>query len=496
MQQRSERKVYLAILAGLGGMTACSHVASAAGTIGVNFSGVNMNDVGALTLFNVSPPDTMGSVGPSHYVEFVNNAFAIYNKTGTVAQAAISDATFWQNAGITSTVTAGGGGTGLTDPRIIYDPNSSRWYAIEINTTATNNQILVGRSNSSDPTAGWKAVNFTGQSGNFGDFPTLGIDANGVYIGTNNFTSSTGSGANNSIYSIPKTDLLAATPVVTNMTRFDNVSFGNAPQPVVDFSASKAAAVVISVPNFATNTSFLKRTITGTTAAGATLSSSSSITVTLPYSSPPEATQPGAGAPNIDASDQRVPANIYQVGNLAFLAHTVTPTGGTRASVRWSVLNLTTNTSVSEGTIADSTYDYFQPAIAVNNNGDVVLTYNRSSNVDTSATGNLSIYMQVGTSVGGVLTFQPAQLISQSSISNYNTVFSGTERWGDYSSVTIDPTNQNSFWAINEIPLSSSQWSTQITQITVPEPGMLSIATLGLGGLLLRRRRQLARAGV
>ena len=44
----------------------------------------------------------------------------------------------------------------------------------------------------------------------FGDYVTMGLDADGVYLATNNFGGPTGFDV--SIYSIPKADLLLPTP--------------------------------------------------------------------------------------------------------------------------------------------------------------------------------------------------------------------------------------------------------------------------------------------
>ena len=104
----------------------------------------------------------------------------------------------------------------------MFDHASGRWFASEITTTSTGNKVLLGRSNSDDPTGTWKGVSFTANSG-FGDYDTLGLDADAVYIGTNNFTSSTGSLTVVSLFSIPKADLLANTPSITNMTSFENL---------------------------------------------------------------------------------------------------------------------------------------------------------------------------------------------------------------------------------------------------------------------------------
>src|SRR5205807_4641134 len=130
----------------------------------------------------------------------------------------IPDTTFWTNAGINPRTIA----AGLSDPRIIYDSASGRWFAAQITVDNTGNKVLVARSNTSDPTGAWKATSFTGNAG-FADFPTLGLDANGVYVGTNNFTNSTGTFTGASLFSIPKSDLTASTPSVTHMTSFENL---------------------------------------------------------------------------------------------------------------------------------------------------------------------------------------------------------------------------------------------------------------------------------
>ncbi len=50
----------------------------------VNFEGVSNQDNFNIFGFRVNPPDPVGDVGPNHYVEMVNLAFAVYDKTGTL----------------------------------------------------------------------------------------------------------------------------------------------------------------------------------------------------------------------------------------------------------------------------------------------------------------------------------------------------------------------------------------------------------------------------
>src|SRR3954468_13720805 len=93
--------------------------ATASGTyvvmIGANFEGANQGIAGG-----VIPPDTDGAVGPSHFVELVNGAYRVYDKSGALFQES-SFADFWSSAGVSSV--AG------FDPRALCDHDSGRWFA-------------------------------------------------------------------------------------------------------------------------------------------------------------------------------------------------------------------------------------------------------------------------------------------------------------------------------------------------------------------------------
>src|SRR5262245_41423670 len=94
-----------------------------AAAIGTNVAGSGDN--------SFAPPDTDGAVGPSHYVQFINGYYAIYTKAGVrLGGFPISDNQFWNNAGISTSIT----NTGLSDPRILFDPLSDRWIVAEITT--------------------------------------------------------------------------------------------------------------------------------------------------------------------------------------------------------------------------------------------------------------------------------------------------------------------------------------------------------------------------
>ena len=286
---------------------------------------------------------------------------------------------------------------GLTDPHIVYDYNSQRYFAVEITEDTTNNKVLIARTNSAgaDPTvlSNWTATSYTGIASNFADFPMLGIDANAVYISSNNFNAG-GSSTNRTLTSIPKADLLLATPSVANRSSTNRTSSGDTPQPVVDFSSTKGAGVFVGVPNTINNsTSLVYTKVTGTGAAGATFGTASNVTVpsfNIPTNSAP---QPD-GTVQLDNGDGRIPYHAYQVGNDIWICAS---RGGIRrrqcrSAVAWYRINYNsggTASLVASGLLQDTTghFDYFNPSIAANVNGDVVISVSRSGDSTTGTAG-------------------------------------------------------------------------------------------------------------
>ena len=455
-------------------------------TIGTNFTGNTLADVQSLTGSTIAPPDTDGSVGNSHYVEFTNGTFAIYNKSnGSLAVPKISDQTFWQNAGLSS--------SGLSDTRIIFDPRSQRWFAAEITTSSTGNSVFVARSNTADPTQGFKAVSYVANSG-FADYPSLGVNADGVFIGSNNFTSSTGSFKGVSITSIPKADLLLATPTVANRTTKEDTSanLGFTLQGATDFGASNGHGSILATNN--ANFGQLNRTdITNVAGSGAAIFGATTVINVGATSSPGLGHQPD-GTQQIDDSDDRIGGNVYKVGNLLYSAHGVT-VGSTNA-IRWYIINDLTN-AVQEGTLSSPLFDYSYPSIAANANGDVVIGFSRSG---AGVGGNISSFAAVGSTTGGTLSFGAPLLLKAGESTGYH-LFGGTgERWGDYSATSVDPSDSSSFWTVQEYAgPGSNSWKTEVTQIrigsvTTPEPGLpaLGFGLLFVFGAARRRRRRTA----
>ena len=502
-RQRAASTLTLAAAVGVGLSLLGLVPAGRAQTILQNFAGVNLSNTFALRS-QATPPDTMGTIGPDNFVEFINGAYASYSRTGALQGTIATDTAFWTAAGISPAVT----GAGLSDPRIIFDPGSQRWFATQINVSATGNQVLLARTNGTDPSVGnWVGTNFTLAPGNqFADYPTLGVDSRGVFVGSNNFNATGTAFTGVSLASIPKADLLLAAPSVANRTTFnqatDSPSLGFTLQGVTNAAASGTSSVLAASAT-AFNQVNLTR-INGPQAAGATLSATT--VVATAFDGNPTLVRQPDGTRQVDGLDQRFSASVVQVGNKIYAVNSInngnfgsSPTAAGFNSVHWLVLDATTNATLAEGLIQDGAHDYFQPSIAANASGNIVIGFNRAG-AGASPGDNLSSFAAIGrTDANGNVVFDAPILLAQGVVGNYHLLGGPGERWGDYSATTVDPLDPTKFWTIQEIPLAKvdgqDRWGTQITEIAinaVPEPAVAWLTLLGGAGLAgwARRRRQ------
>lgn len=456
---------------------------AAAQTVTRNFAGISFTDIGS----SLTPPDTMGAVGINDVVMFCNGGFAVYDKTG--ARSVLkSDSQFWLDAG----VAAGSISSGVTDPRITFDPTVNRWIATQITRSSSNNLVLVGRSETSDPKGAWKATSYVGVTNRFADYDTLGVDSRNIYIGTNNFNLATGNLVSLGMTVIPKADILATTPTVANAKRFTDTTgtLGYTPRGVTNYTGDPGhgALMAVSVQNWQTTT---RLTVNGT---GTATTLSPPVNIATLYDAAPgpiDPTQPGGT--QIDVVDSRYTGEITQVGDNIYMTNTVI--NGGRDAVHWLVIKESTNTIVGEGLIADPAFDFLQPSIGVNADGTFLIGFNRVGT--TATTGNISIYGAIGTTSGTGISVGSPFLIQQGTVANFIGPSFDTgvsKRWGDYSATVVDPTDRNLFWTFQEIPATATSWTTRVSAVAVPEPATWVMAGVGIGvAAVLRRWRRLSR---
>lgn len=427
------------------------------------------------------PGDGNGAVGPAHFVELINGRFSVYDKATGGRVASATDLEFWKNAGAPLAA-----GWIPADPRVVYDAVSHRWFASMIDFDPSgvdpgHNHFLLAVSATPDPAGSWTGFKFPVDPtrGFFGDFPTLGIDAKGVYLSADMFDL-TGRSVGPTLVTLPKKDLVAASPTIANRKSFGQLTYaarGYILQPAVATGSPTTTGSLLATADlgydFADHTTLFLSTVVGVdTPATETLPAKTVITVPA-YTSPINPIQP-SGYDGLDDGDARFSACVRRVGDILYAVHGTEV--GDRAAIRWYRINALNGALLESGTLSDPELDLFYPSIAANEAGVVVIAYN-----GCSPTTYISAYAVTGQPVGGTLQFGPPLLLV-AGLDSYDTSdpSSGdpTSRWGDYSATTVDPEDPNRFWTIQTYPVDAFTWATQVTEL-ITGPASLRISQEG-----------------
>ena len=458
------------------------------------------------------PPDTMGAVGTTQFLETNNGANTVYDKNTGAILSRKSMTQFWADIG------QPGGANG--DQRVLFDHYTNRWMAIGFGTSG--NSINFGVSDTSNAMGTWKTMNVTGASIGVPlttlDYPTLAMDDKGVYVGTNNFPNA-GGFSGTSLIVIPKTSLFGGVLSMAGSTVFTTPypagpNNGFAIQAAVNWQGNPGNTVAVVADSCDTNDQVFYK-VNGVNASFATQTPSVITAGTAYANSAGKGRQPD-GSRVVDTLSPRITANAVQYNGRVYSTSTIQGAGDF-AVIRWNAVDANTGLLVAQGELSGGNYDRYEGSIAINEFGQAVIGFNRSGfahgdgNGDGLDDGNISFMArtyQVDSS-GALVDLGSELLLKASLVSDYHCGIRTNpaacrERWGDYAAVTFDPLDHSRFFAIGEyaedwaiLPGFTTTpraiWATYIASITlvpelVPEPGSFALLALSLVALSLTRR--------
>jgi hypothetical protein len=428
----------------------------------VTYAGPSFQSVGTLNGAYMIPPDSASAVSESAVILATNGELQVYTRgTSNTALTKIKDVSLDSFFGT----------TGTFDPRVVYDSVTHKLVVVAVDQNAGgSSHIHIAVSD--DATAG----HFTFQTINtaltvngvlsWADFPQVGLDGLGnLYLTANmfDFASSNWQGglmwiANETTAGATVVDPSAAAGVGELFSLAPTATATGNGNYLVSYNSARAAnghnlldVLHVDSAGHATHAPIDVGPIDQLAPGGG---------LTAP--------QPGT-ATAIMADDSRTASVVYKNGYL-YVAASILPSSGVDAghtTAHWWVLSVDATSGapalVNQGDISGNTYiagsnlRSYYPSLAVDDNGNMAVSFSGSGPTNgTGYTGNPSAYeVLVHDAAHTATTEVGGWQVLEAGVANYVRTFGGPDnRWGDYSSISLDPQNPGHFWAFNEYAMA------------------------------------------
>ncbi len=473
-------------------------------TPSLTFNGASQVDNAAQGAGSVLPPDTNGDVGPNNYVSSVNLVLKMFDKSGNVVAGPVKTSSLFAAlpAGDPCRVQNDG------DAIVLYDSLADRWHISQFGVPSGNATYqCVALSVSGDPTGAYYVWSYAYPISAVNDYPKVGVWTDGYHMTFNQFNIAGTAYLGVGILTQDRKKALVGDPtaaaVYFNLGSIDSSSFGMLPGDIDGYVAppegmaeiigelnSKDQGDIIDgiqmykwIPNFANP-------------------GSSSLTVVDSVSLQAFDGRNPSGRSDIEqmggaALDSIAPRSMHRfayrnlgtnanpinsyVGNFTVNVSGAAPTGNPpvaltaatfQAGIRWfemrragdamSVYDQGTH-NLTPGDGANGLNNWMG-GIAQDNRGDIALGFSQAG---TTQRANIMIAGRTNnTPNSGTLNEGEALMYAAGGSQT-----SSSGRWGDYSAMSIDPTDDCTFWYTQEYyaTTSSSGWSTRVGKFRYPQ---------------------------
>jgi hypothetical protein len=513
---------------------------------GLNFFNQRFSNNG--NQFSVEPPDQALCAGNGFVVESTNDVLNVFGPDGTSLLGVTDLNTFYgYPAAINRAVNPLTFGPSITDPTCHFDPDTQRWFHVVLTLdravpTSQNlngkNHLDIAVSNTSNPLGSWTVykipVQNDGTDGTqdhgcvarvtggrlvhaqcLGDYPHIGMDANGFYITTNEFDLfSPGRFHGAQIIAISKRQLAAGAPTI-NVVEFNTTALtANQPfnlpgftvfpaiSPGTDFRSDNGGTefLLSSLAVFSNTGAFDEIVLWQLTntqsldAATPSVNLASSTVNTITYAVPPSSTQKvgpfplgqcladttigtpfglgcwrfffASGGPFINpetrppSNDSRMQQVSYANGKLwAALDSAVTVNGKNLAGAAYFVLNPSGPSAkvLTQGIVALPNNNVTYPAVAVNSSGRGVMAFTVLGADHSPSAGYASLDAKIG---AGDVHIAAEGAAAQDGFTGYFPEVNPVRpRWGDYGAAAVDG---NTIWFASEYIASSCDLNTYV----------------------------------
>ena len=510
--------------------------------LGTHFEGLNFFNqrfANGGNQFSVEPPDQGLCAGNGFVLETVNDVLRVYHADGTPATGVVDLNTFYgyPPAIVRSGPNAGQRGPSITDPSCVYDQVIGRFINVvltedHVGLTASltgKNHLDIAVSDTGDPTGSWTIyklpVQNDGTDGTpdhgclafgpmntlvhgpcLGDYPHIGVDANGIYLTTNEFdffgpffegAQVYGIGHNvltGGVGSVVLFDTLGAGPDGAGFTVWPAQSPGqfDGAQGGTEYFLSSDAVF----SNDGTSTTILIWKMTGTSSLNSASPTPSLFLSTIgvdSYAVPPRAKQPAGNHPLVDcvgdtvvhptcnttiagigshnnatfgnhalnANDSRMQQVFYANGKLWGALDTSVNVGGEdRAGIAYYVINPHSGKLDLQGQAGVAGTDLTYPAVAVTKSGRGVIAFTLTGDSNYPSAAFAGLDAKVGM---GDIQIAAAGVGPWDGFTSIVAFGAGRPRWGDYGAAAVDG---DTIWIASEYAAQTCDYATYFADPT------------------------------
>lgn len=439
------------------------------------FAGMKALDQPNLS-YRYYPPDTDGDIGPNHYVQMVNAMIAVFDKqTGVPLLGPIDNNTIWGGFGGDCAVTNDG------DPIVKYDQFADRWLVSQFSVSGSQLLECVAISATPDPAGAYHRYAFAYDE--FPDYPKFGIWPDGYYVTYNMYNPITFDFLSATTCALERKAMLVGAAASQQCTVAPQEyallpadADGTEPPP-----AGSPAYVLGESWDDNEKLTMYKFHVDWDTPANSTWTGPISLDVD-PFTWACVDVSRGRCVPQADTDVLLEVLGARLMNRLAYrnfgtheslvANHTVAMDGQlgltAQTGLNWFEvrdLQQATPTVYQDGTSADPDNTTFRwmASMAMDKVGNMALGYSKSSSTQ---------YPSIAYT--GRLAGDPLNQMTQAEA----TVVAGTgsqtgssARWGDYSSMQVDPVDDCTFWYTNEFlsTTSAKDWETWVTSFKYNE---------------------------
>lgn len=420
------------------------------------------------------PSDCNGTIGPNHYMQTVNAQYAIFDRDGNIVEGPNQMNTLFDGVA--------GSDENDGDPIVIYDEQADRWLAAEFSGVNSNpDYMMIAISETNDPTGSW--YRWSWEMNGFPDYMKFGVWKDGYYMGVN------ANGSNDDDIYVFERDKMLAGDSDPLMVAFDNPNRPNSGFHAVlpmdndgDFAPNGTPGQFITINDDAWGNGddalwVFELEVDWANTSNSTFQRTQVISVSpfdSDFGSNLDNIKQKGTSQEVDAIPQvlmhRAQYRNFGDHQTVVCTHTVDVDDTDHAGLRWYELeNTGSGWSIrQQGTYAPDADSRWMASIAMNGNKDIGIGYNVSSSnlypsirytgqsaaENANATGNFDI----------VETSLKDGLKSQTS----------SDRWGDYSNMSIDPNDDNTFWYTAEYQAEEDRKGTRIASFSFAPPPLAS----------------------